>query len=276
MAKRIHLSKFSIGSTLNKPQKSLLLPSCKPFCSLTEKQEPTSTNNSTTNLQGQVQEQARHEHIQKLQTLLQQGRTETARRLIRSMLLPKSPFSSPSHLYTLFSLSSTPMKPLFSDMLLSICSESKMVSESAELYMLMKNDGVFPSVASLNLFLESLVSTKRYEETLQLFSETVESGLRPDQFMYGKAIQAAVKLGDLKRATELMTCMKRGGVSPGVFVYNVVIGGLCKEKRVKDAEKLFDEMLDRRVAPNRITYNTLIDGIAKWNSWRRHLIFGSG
>ena len=50
-----------------------------------------------------------------------------------------------------------------------------MVSESAELYMLMKKDGVQPSIASVNLFLESLVSTKRYEETLQLFSEIVGS-----------------------------------------------------------------------------------------------------
>ena len=122
-----------------------------------------------------------------------------------------------------------------------------MTTEATELYTLMKKDGTFPSLASFNKLLESLVASKQFKRTLDLFSEFLELGIRLDRFTYSKAILAAVKLGDLNRAFELLNNMKNSRVSPNVFVYNVLLSGLCKEKRMRDAEKLFDEMLKRKL-----------------------------
>ena len=128
-----------------------------------------------------------------------------------------------------------------------------MTKEATEVYTLMKKDGIFPSLASLNKLIESLVGSKQFQRALDLFSESVELGIRPDRFMYGKAILAAVKLGDLNKGFELLNFMKNNRVSPNVFVYNVVLSGLCKEKRMRDAEKLFDEMLKRKLVLSLVT-----------------------
>ena len=61
----------------------------------------------------------------------------------RTLIHSKDPFSSPLDLFTLFSISSPSMKPTFSDMLLSICSESIITTEATELYSLMKKGGTF-------------------------------------------------------------------------------------------------------------------------------------
>ncbi|KAI9185490.1 hypothetical protein LWI28_007842 [Acer negundo] len=125
-------------------------------------------------------------------------------------------------------------------MLLSVLSSSKIPVEALQLYSSVRNDGGFPSLNSLNVFLECLVNCNRFDKTLELFEDIVVSGFRADKFTYGKAVQAAVKMGDL-----------RGQDS------------LCKEKKMRDAEKLFDEMCKRNMFPTRVTYNTLIDGYCK-------------
>ena len=84
----------------------------------------------------------------------------------RTLIRSKDPFSSPLDLFTLFSISSPCMKPTFSDMLLSICSESIMTTEATELYSLMKKGGTSPSLASFNMLLGSLVASKQFQRTL--------------------------------------------------------------------------------------------------------------
>ncbi|KAK1567258.1 hypothetical protein Q3G72_009948 [Acer saccharum] len=197
------------------------------------------------------------EQVRKLRILLQQQSTATAENLIKTLILSKtSPFSSPNDLFTLFSVSLPSLKPLFTNMLLSVLSSSKMPVEALQLYSSLRKDGGFPSLASLNLLLDCLVTCHRFEDI-------VDSGFQPDKFTYEKAVQAAVKIGDLKRAREVVDLMKKRGVRPNVFIYNVLIGVLCKEKKMRDAGKLFDEMCKRNLVPTRLTYNTLIDGYCK-------------
>ncbi|CAK7325091.1 unnamed protein product [Dovyalis caffra] len=230
---------------------------------------PLSTAVSTENPQNATAADGRdhriNDQIHDLGVLLQQGRNETAYNFTKSLILSNpSPFSSPSHLLSLFSVSSDPSSKLtLCDMLLSICSESKMHSQISELYDMMRQEGRLPSFGYVRMIVESLVESKKFDKVLDLFKEMVGLGFRPDKLVYGKAMQAAVKLGDLKRAMELFETMKGRKVSPNVFVYNVLIGGLCKDKRIRDAEKLFDEMSVRNLVPNRVTFNTLIDGYCK-------------
>ncbi|KAG9130946.1 hypothetical protein Leryth_006712 [Lithospermum erythrorhizon] len=146
---------------------------------------------------------------------------------------------------------------------MSLYAQLKSPNEASELYYLLKKDGIFPSLASFNLFLELLVSVNRYNEVISVFFSAVNSGIRVDKFSYGKVIQSAVKLGDLKKGFELKDLMERSGNRPNHFVYNVMIGGLCKERRVKDARKMFNEMMERKVAPTKGDIVPLIDGYCK-------------
>ncbi|KAL0410043.1 UNVERIFIED_CONTAM: Pentatricopeptide repeat-containing protein, mitochondrial [Sesamum latifolium] len=229
------------------PSKFRSTPSSKSFCASSAPDPAT-----------QVQ---LLEELRKIRVLIQQNRSETAKRHLRTLIS----LHSVSQLYTVFSQSSPPpnTKPVFTDTLLTVYAESKLPNEAAELYSLVRSDGNFPSLPAFNLFLEALVTSSQFDKTLKIFSDAVDSGVWVDKFSYGKAIQSAVKLGDLKKGLDLMNQMKKCGARPNGFVYNVLIGGLCKERRVDDAKKLFDEMLKRNVAPNRVTYNSLIDGCCK-------------
>ncbi|KAK3198090.1 hypothetical protein Dsin_021505 [Dipteronia sinensis] len=178
------------------------------------------TDSSTTH-------QELEEQVRKLQILLQEACTTAADNLIKTLILSKK--SSPNGLFTLFSVSSPSLKPLFTDMLLSVLSSSKMPVEALQLYSSVRNDGGFPSLDSLNVFLECLVTCNRFDNTLELFEDIVDSGFQADKFTYGKAVQAAVKM----------------------------------EKKMRDSEKLFDEMCKRNLLPTLVTYNTLMDGYCK-------------
>ena len=182
------------------------------------------------------------QHLRKLRILLQQNRTETAKRLLSTLIRS----NSASQLYTLYSLSSPPpTKPIFSSFLLSFYAELKLPDEATEVYDLIKRDGNFPSLYAFNLFLESLVSSRQYNKTLEVFLDAVNSGIRVDKFSCGKTIQSAVKLGDMEGAVEKMRRMRKCGIKHNGFVYNVVIGGLSKEGRVEDERTLVEEMVDR-------------------------------
>ncbi|EFH47770.1 hypothetical protein ARALYDRAFT_350399 [Arabidopsis lyrata subsp. lyrata] len=210
-------------------------------------------------------DEERHEKLRNLRVLLQQNRIETARGVLYSLLRSDSaPFTSPKELFSAFSLSSPSLKHDFSYLLLSVLlNESKMISEAADLFFALRNEGIFPSSDSLTLLLDHLVKTKQFRVTINVFLNILESDFRPSKFMYGKAIQAAVKLSDVGKGLELFNRMKHDRISPTVFIYNVLIDGLCKVRQMKDAEQLFDEMLARRLLPSLITYNTLIDGYCK-------------
>ncbi|KAL2566252.1 hypothetical protein AAZV13_19G154200 [Glycine max] len=212
---------------------------------------------SLTLCESDPQYQNRLQKVQKLETLLNRGRTVTARRFLRSLLLTKTAFSSLSELHAHVS------KPLFSDTLLWLCSVSKMLDEATDLYSSMRKDGFIPSTRSVNRLLRTLVDSRHFEKTLPVFADVVDSGIRPDAVTYGKAVQAAVMLKDLDKGFELMKSMEKDGMGPSVFAYNLILGGLCKVRRIKDARKLFDKTIQRNVVPNTVTYNTLIDGYCK-------------
>ncbi|KAJ6325756.1 hypothetical protein OIU76_012774 [Salix suchowensis] len=198
--------------------------------------------------------------IYNLRDLLEQGRNETAYKFTKSLILSNpSSFSSPSHLLSLFSSSSSDdasLKLTLSDMLLSICSESKMHIQVSELYGFMRQEGRLPSFGYVRMIIESLVESKKFDNVLDLFKEMVGLGFRPDKLVYGKVILAAVKLGDLKLAMGLFETMKRK-VVPNVFVYNVLIGGLWK---VEKAVEVLESLEEHGLVPGEVIYNTIVNG----------------
>ncbi|XP_047329305.1 pentatricopeptide repeat-containing protein At5g12100, mitochondrial-like [Impatiens glandulifera] len=237
------------------PTKSAIFSS---FCT-DSVQLQSGSNNEADNLQ----EKNRQDQVRKLSTLLRKKRFKSARTTMVSLVLPGSPFSSPADLISVFSQSFPSPKPIFTDMLLSICAELKLPDEATEVYNSIRKEGNFPCSSAFKLFLESLVSSGHYNRTIDIFWEVINSGFRVDRFAYSKAIESAVKLGDLTKAMNLLNYMKRHGVSPNAFIYNVLINGFCKEKRTEDARKLFDEMIETKVTATMFTYSTLIAGYCK-------------
>ncbi|KAJ6773253.1 ATPASE EXPRESSION PROTEIN 3 [Salix koriyanagi] len=220
--------------------------------------------------------------IYNLRDLLEQGRNETAYNFTKSLILSNpSSFSSPSHLLSLFSASSSgdaSLKLTLSDMLLSICSESKMHIQVSELYGFMRQEGRLPSFGYVRMIVESLVESKKFDNVLDLFKEMVGLGFRPDKLVYGKVILAAVKLGDLKLAMGLFETMKRKsddgagaaldlyreairkGVKIDNFTCSILLNGLCKEGKVEKAEEVLKSLVEHGLVPGEVIYNTIVNG----------------
>ncbi|KAL2514126.1 Chromo domain-containing protein [Forsythia ovata] len=188
---------------------------------------PFAPNTTTTREKDLTTQTLLKEELRKVRILLQQNRTETAKRHVKN-LISVHPVSQIYSLYSQPSPSSS-TKPIFTDTILSVYADSKLPNEAAQIYNLIREDGNFPLLSAFKQFLKSLVSSSQFDKTLEIFAEVVDSGTWVDRFSYRKAIQSVMKLGDLKRGLELMNHMNKCGLNSNGFVYNVLIGGLCKQ-----------------------------------------------
>lgn len=84
-----------------------------------------------------------------------------------------------SQLYSMFSPS--PAKPIFSDLLLSMYLESKLIKEAEELYSLIRKDRKFSSLSAFKVFLETLNNLRHYKQTLEVFPDVMNCGIRVDR-----------------------------------------------------------------------------------------------
>ncbi|KAI3471986.1 hypothetical protein Pfo_028674 [Paulownia fortunei] len=230
------------------PSKFRFIPPAKLFCS-------SSATDPTTQTQ-------LLEELRKIRVLIQQNRTETAKR----------------HLQTLISLHSVSQlyDPVFTDTLLTVYAESKFPNEAAEVYSLVRSDGNFPSLSAFNLFLESLVNSNQFDRTLKIFFDAVDSGVWVDKFSMGKRynprnvapnrvtynslIDGYCKAGDLEGAFNLREKMKNDKVEPNIVTYNTLLGGLCKMGRMEEANTVLEEMSVYGFVPDGFTYSILFDG----------------
>jgi pentatricopeptide repeat protein len=149
-----------------------------PFSTTVSAENP---QNSTT---ADGQDHLFNDQIHNLRVLLQQGRNDTAYNFTKSLILSNpSSFSSPSHLLSFFTSSSddASLNLTLSEMLLSVCSESKMHSQVSELYDFMRQEGRLPSFGYVRMIVESLVESKKFDNVLDLFKEMVGLGFRPDK-----------------------------------------------------------------------------------------------
>ncbi|KAJ0807935.1 putative tetratricopeptide-like helical domain superfamily, pentacotripeptide-repeat region of PRORP [Helianthus annuus] len=168
-------------------------------------------------------------------------------------------------------LHSLPKKSqFFSSFILSVSAESNLPKESLHLYMLIRKDNFFPSLASFNLLLECLVSCGQYVRVLELFDHAVGANIRVDQFTFGKAVQSAVKIGDVRRrvmdARKLFDEMLETRVDCVVadkVTFNAMIDGYCKVGDVDEAFRIRDKMKGSNVEANLVTFNTLINGLCR-------------
>lgn len=131
-------------------------------------------------------------------------------------------------------------------------------------YRYMREMGIPPSVASLNVLIKALCNNSgTMDSALQIFREMPNRGCPPDSYTYGTLINGLCRLGKIGEAKELFKEMETKACSPTVVTYTSLIHGLCQSKDLDSAISLLEEMTSKGIEPNVFTYSSLMDGLCK-------------
>ncbi|KAJ0013389.1 hypothetical protein Pint_21886 [Pistacia integerrima] len=214
---------------------------------------PLCTDSSNEN--NLFQEQ-RKEQVHKLQILLQQNRTGIAQNLLKSLLLSKdSPFSSPHELFSLFSISSPSLKPIFSNMMLCCDGEGVMA-----LYEEACGRGVRINIYTCSILLNALCKEGKVEKAEEILETEMENGFVPNEVVFTTIVNGYCQRGDMNRAILTIERMENRGLRPDCITFNSLIDKFCEMREMDEAERWVKKMVDKGVSPNLETHNSLIDG----------------
>lgn len=148
--------------------------------------------------------------------------------------------------------------------ILAILVEENQVNLALKFYRYMREMGVSPSLASLNLLIKALCKNSGTMDTaLKIFTEMPNRGFMPDVYTYGTLINGFCKLGKMDDAQRLFDEMQTKDCTPSVVTYTSLIHGLFQSEDFTEAKRLFEEMVSKGIEPNVYTYTSVMDGFCK-------------
>ncbi|CAF1919421.1 unnamed protein product [Brassica oleracea var. botrytis] len=162
--------------------------------------------------------------------------------------------------------------------LLAILLEENQLKLAFKFYKNMREIGLPPTVASLNVLIKALCrNEKTVDAGVNILLEMPKRGCDPDSYTYGTLISDCSPTAvtytsmihgfcgskNVEEALRYLEEMKSNSIEPNVFTYSSLMDGLCKDGRALQAIELFEMMMARGCRPNIVTYNTLITGLCK-------------
>ncbi|RID60490.1 hypothetical protein BRARA_F03642 [Brassica rapa] len=148
--------------------------------------------------------------------------------------------------------------------LLAILVEENQLKLAFKFYKNMREIGLPPTVASLNVLIKALCrNEKTVDAGLKIFLEMPKRGCEPDSYTYGTLISGLCRFGRVDEAKKLFEEMVAKDCSPTVVTFTSMIHGLCGSKNVEEAMRYLEEMRRKGIEPNVFTYSSLMDGLCK-------------
>ncbi|XP_050218418.1 pentatricopeptide repeat-containing protein At4g19440, chloroplastic-like [Mercurialis annua] len=134
---------------------------------------------------------------------------------------------------------------------------------TVELFTLLGNKGLLPSLKSCNILLNSLVKAKKLNLSYEVFDIMCQCCSALDVYSFSTMVNAFCIGGRVDDAVGLFRKMEELGVAPNVVTYTNIIHGLCKVGRLDEAFQFKEKMVSLEVEPNLVTYSVLINGLVK-------------
>ncbi|KAL6349814.1 hypothetical protein AAG906_001701 [Vitis piasezkii] len=129
-------------------------------------------------------------------------------------------------------------------------------------YRYMKEMGIPPSVAFLNVLIKALCKNSGTMNTvLKIFREMPNRGCPPDSYTYGNLFNGLCRLGKIGKVNKMFKEMETKACSPTVVTYTFLIHGLFRSKDLDSAIRLLEEMVSKGIEPNVFTHSFLMDAL---------------
>ncbi|KAL0737235.1 hypothetical protein Bca4012_013445 [Brassica carinata] len=145
--------------------------------------------------------------------------------------------------------------------LLAILVEENQLKLAFKFYKNMREIGLPPTVASLNVLIKALCrNEKTVDAGRKIFLEMPKRGCEPDSYTpnmvtYSTLITGLCKEQKIQEAVELLDRMNLQGLKPDAGLYGKVISGFCNVSKFREAANYLDEMILGGITPNRLTWN---------------------
>ncbi|CAN6847637.1 unnamed protein product [Brassica oleracea] len=137
--------------------------------------------------------------------------------------------------------------------LLAILVEENQLKLAFKFYKNMREIGLPPTVASLNVLIKALCrNEKTVDAGVNILLEMPKRGSLMDGLCKdGRALQA-IELFEMMMARG---CRPNMGLKPDAGLYGKVISGFCAVSKFREAANFLDEMILGGITPNRLTWN---------------------
>ncbi|EOA22563.1 hypothetical protein CARUB_v10003224mg [Capsella rubella] len=199
-------------------------------------------------------------------------------------------------------------EPTLLEQYVKCLSEDGLVEEAIDVYNVLKEMGISPSIVTCNSVLLGCVKARKLDcfwelhqkmmesevdlerirclilalcdagevsEGYELLRQGLKQGLDPGHDVYGKLISGFCKIGKYSCMSEILHTMIAWNHFPSIYTYQKIINGLCKNKKQVEAYCIFKNLKDRGYAPDRVMYTTMIHGFCEkgWLGSARKLWF---
>lgn len=123
--------------------------------------------------------------------------------------------------------------------------------------------GVSPDAETYNCFFKEYRVRKDVEGAMKLYSKMKEDNslCPPNMRTYNILLGMLLKLGKMGLAWDIWEDMKSSGVGPDLDAYTLLVHELCEKQKWKQACEFFIEMIDKGFLPQKITFETLYHGL---------------
>ncbi|KAG5395190.1 hypothetical protein IGI04_025153 [Brassica rapa subsp. trilocularis] len=163
--------------------------------------------------------------------------------------------------------------------LLAILVEENQLKLAFKFYKNMREIGLPPTVASLNVLIKALCRNEKTEQKIQEAVELLDrmnlQGLKPDAGLYGKVISGFCNVSKFREAANFLDEMILGGITPNRLTWNIhvktsnyVVRGLCASYPTR-AFTLYLSMRSRGISVEVETLDSLVKCLCKKGEFQK-------
>ncbi|PIN03051.1 hypothetical protein CDL12_24427 [Handroanthus impetiginosus] len=166
-----------------------------------------------------------------------------------------------------------PSVAMYTSVIKCLCSCGRM-DDAEELLNEMVHNGVSPTAETYNCFFKEYRGRKDVEGAMQLYRRMKEedSLLSPNMHTYNILLRMFMQLGKMGLAWEIWDDINASGLGPDLDAYTMLVHGLCEKRKWRQACEFFMEMIEKGFLPQKITFETLYRGLIQADmlrTWRR-------
>ncbi|KAF3536019.1 hypothetical protein F2Q69_00023896 [Brassica cretica] len=140
--------------------------------------------------------------------------------------------------------------------LLAILLEENQLKLAFKFYKNMREIGLPPTVASLNVLIKALCrNEKTVDAGVNILLEMPKRGCDPDSYTYGTLISGLCRFGRIDEAKNCLRRWRERFKKRLSFSIELIFSGFFAVSKFREAVNFLDEMILGGITPNRLTWN---------------------
>ena len=131
--------------------------------------------------------------------------------------------------------------------------------KALELFELILEDGIPPSIRAFNAVLQVFADQGQVDKSVYMFNSLTQLGIVPDAATFSEMIKVHTTSGDMRVALEYYQLMRdEYSIQPNAYTYSIIIEAFSRRNDVRSVIRWFQSMLQHDIFPNHIIISNTV------------------